>query len=139
MNLNKLNTLLQLRKQLDELNDRRTALYYNVSSPTITGGVKSSEPSDPTAKTVSMIVALDEKIRELNQQYTSLTVEVLEWLYKEETTAGMKNPSQFRSVIICRFILGKTWDYTARYVMRHPLLETISKQLYRYFRDHPEG
>ena len=139
MNLSRLNEVLEVRTQLNELIKVRQTLYNTVTSPDIFGGYKSSEPNDPVSKAVNRIMKLDEEIEELNRQYTDMAVEVLSWLYAPETTAGMRNPSEFRSIVICRYLRAMSWNDTTLKIMRSSCEATAWKKVYRYFKNHPEG
>ena len=123
---------------MDDLIDTRKMLYYTVHSPSFETISQTNTPSDPTAKAVNRIIALDEKIEVVAKEYTSAAVEVLEWLYSLGPE-DVLNLSQFRSIVICHYLRGMPWETVARTIFQTSKRETPKKRIYTYFKDHPEG
>ena len=127
MDLDRLRELSHLQREIEILADLRDSLYYPVRSPRISGEPHGTTPGDPTVNAVHAIEDVNRKIYELQNRLAEEVSEVLDWIYNE------LEQSELRSIIICHYLQGMTWEQTTRHVLGYYGTDSARMRVYRYF------
>lgn len=127
MNLERLREVRHLQKEIENLGTLRESLYYPIRSPHMGDGTHSTTPGDPTARAVNAIMQADEKINALQNKLAAEISEILDWIYTDVQS------SELRSIIICHYLEGMTWEQTTRHVLGYYGTDSARMRVYRFF------
>ena len=127
MEIERLREVRHLQREIEDLGSLRECLYYPVGSPRMSNGTHSSTPSNPTERAVNALLEVDEKIFAIQNRLAKEVSEILDWLYNEVES------SEMRSILICHYLEGMTWEQTTRHVLGYFGTDSARMRVYRFF------
>lgn len=125
--IERLREVRHIQKEVEDLGALRNYLYYPVGSPRTDNDSHSLTPGDPTARAVNALLEVDDKITAYQNKLAQEVSDILDWLYKDVRS------SELRSIIICHYLEGMTWEQTTRHVLGYYGTDSARMRVYRFF------
>lgn len=125
MDIEKLKHYQELKRDIDSMENLKNSMYFNVHSPS-SNESHSTTPGNPTEESVKKIFHYDQMIDQKTQELRETMEEIIEWCDKIED-------HDVRAIINWHFLMGLTWNETARHMTIRMTGDNCRMIIKRYF------